>query len=71
MIVITIGTGELHYAREGCQEELPVEDIPPRTPMSGSIMQLVCPILCSWSTPFFTLCTQDSGLWMNGLYHSS
>lgn len=44
-IVITISTRELHYAREGCCEDLPLEDIPPRILMLGCI--------CSWSTPFF------------------
>lgn len=33
MTGIAIGTGELHYAREGCCEELPMEDIPPRIPV--------------------------------------
>lgn len=52
MIVITIGTGELHYARKGCCEDLPLEDIPPRILLLGCITQLVCPNLCSWSTLF-------------------
>lgn len=62
---IAIGTGELHYAREGFCEELLMEDIPPRTPVLGCIMQLVRPILCSCPSPFFLLCAHESGLWSN------